>query len=131
VLFRASKCYNTLMLVVAFLQWWYGPGWRDASNRLVAKIHETYLNFSMPILLRTMFSPWRRIITPPGGSLDAKMRAALDNTISRLVGFTVRLVALIAACVLIALYALIGGLIVLLWPILPILGPALVVGGLL
>jgi hypothetical protein len=119
------------MLVVAFIQWWYGPGWRDASSRLLAKIHETYLNFSMPILLRTMFAPWRRIITPPGGSLEQRVRALLDNTVSRLVGFAVRLIALIAACVLIALYTLIGGLIVLLWPVLPILGPALVVGGLL
>lgn len=119
------------MLVVAFLQWWYGPGWRDTSDRLVTKIRETYLNFSMPILLRTMFAPWRRIITPPGGSLEQRGRAVLDNAISRLVGFTVRLVALIAACLLIALYAVIGGLIVLLWPVLPILGPVLVVGGLL
>ncbi|HEY2004786.1 MAG TPA: hypothetical protein VGH44_06780 [Candidatus Saccharimonadia bacterium] len=85
----------------------------------------------MPILLRTMFAPWRRIITPPGGSLEQRVRALLDNTVSRLVGFAVRLIALIAACVLIALYTLIGGLIVLLWPVLPILGPALVVGGLL
>lgn len=78
-----------------------------------------------------MFAPWRRIITPPGGSLEQRVRALLDNTVSRLVGFAVRLIALIAACVLIALYTLIGGLIVLLWPVLPILGPALVVGGLL
>lgn len=119
------------MLVVAFLQWWYGPGWRDAADRLLTKLHETYLTFSMPILLRTMFAPWRRIITPPGGSLEQKMRALVDNAVSRMVGFVVRLIALISGCVLLALYALIGGLIVLLWPAWPVVGPVLVVVGLL
>ena len=119
------------MLVVAFLQWWYGPGWRDAASRLMLKLNETYLNFSMPILLRTMFAPWRRIISAPGGSLEQKMRALVDNAVSRLVGFVVRLMALIAACVLLALYTVIGGLIVLLWPAWPVLGPVLVVVGLL
>lgn len=123
--------YNNPMLVVAFLQWWYGPGWHDAAGRLMTKLEETYLNFSMPILLRTMFAPWRRIITPPGGSLEQRGRALVDNAVSRLVGFVVRLMALIAGGVLLAAYVIIGGLIVLLWPIWPVLGPVLVVVGLL
>ena len=84
------------MLVVAFIQWWYGPGWKDAAGRLTAKIHETYLSFSVPSLLRTMFAPWRRITSPPGASLQDKLRAVIDNTVSRLVGFVVRLIALVA-----------------------------------
>jgi hypothetical protein len=119
------------MLVMAFLQWWYGPGWRDAGVRLAATMRSTYLYFSVPILFRTLFAPWRRITSPPGSSLQAKMRALLDNTISRLVGFAVRLLAIISACVLLAFYAVFGGLMLLLWPAIPLLGPALIVGGLL
>jgi hypothetical protein len=119
------------MLVVAFLQWWYGPGWRDAGNRLAARIRETYLNFSVPILLRTLFSPWKRIISPAGGSFDMKMRALIDNAVSRAVGFAVRLIALISACALIAFFVIVGGALLVLWPALPLLGPALIVGGLI
>ena len=118
------------MLIAAFLQWWYGPGWRDASNRLSARLKNTYLSFSVPILLRTMFAPWRRIITPPNGSLEQKMKALLDNIVSRAVGFTVRVMALLAAGLLLFFYAGFGGILLILWPILPILGPALIVGGL-
>jgi hypothetical protein len=123
--------YNTLMLVVGFLQWWYGAGWRDAGNRLASKMRETYLNFSIPVLLRTLFAPWRRITTPPGSSLEQKMRAILDNAVSRAVGFTVRVLAIIAASALLAFYAIFGGAFLLLWPIMPLLGPALIVGGLI
>jgi hypothetical protein len=119
------------MLVMAFLQWWYGPGWRDAGTRLSGKMRETYLWFSVPILLRTLFQPWRRIITPPGGSLEQKFRAMIDNLLSRFIGMTVRIMAIVAAGVMLTGYAVIGGTLLLLWPAIPLLGPALIVGGLL
>ena len=119
------------MLVVAFIQWWYGPGWRDAATQLTTRLRTTLMSFSVPILLRTMFAPWRRITTDPGKSLQDKLRAMVDNAVSRLVGFMVRLMALGAAMLLLTLTAVIGGLIVALWPLLPILGPILVVVGIL
>lgn len=119
------------MLVMAFLQWWYGPGWRDAGVRLAATMRTTYLSFSVPILFKTLFAPWKRITSPPGGSLEQKFRTFVDNTVSRTVGFAVRLIAIIAAGALLAFYAIFGGLALLLWPAIPLLGPALIVGGLL
>jgi len=119
------------MLLVAFVQWWYGPGWRDASARLGVRIHDTFLTFSVPILLRTMFAPWRRIVTYPGSSMQDRMRAVVDNLVSRCVGFVVRLFALIFALLLISMYAVFGGVLLVIWPIIPLLGPALIVGGFL
>lgn len=118
------------MLVIAFLQWWYGPGWRDASGRLSARLRLTYLNFSVPILLRTLFAPWRRITAAPGSSLEQRMRAIVDNALSRIIGMTVRLITLATACLLLAVYAVAGGIFLLLWPCLPALGPILIVAGL-
>jgi hypothetical protein len=117
------------MLVMGFLQWWYGPGWRDAVQRLSARIHQTYLTFSAPILLRTLLSPWRRIVSPPGSSIQQKSRAIIDNAVSRAVGFVVRILALIAAGAIITGYGIVGGLLLLTWPLLPLLGPILLVGG--
>lgn len=89
----------------------------------------TYLNLSVPILLRTMFAPWRRIITESDGAIGQRVRALIDNTVSRCVGFSVRLIVLLTALVLLAGYAVIGGALLLLWPLLPVLGVALIVGG--
>ena len=119
------------MLVIGFLRWWYGPGWRDASQRTMRAVHHTYLNFSVPILLRTLLAPWRRIITTSEGSLAQQARAMLDNLVSRAVGFGVRITALISAVALMAVMLVGGGLLILLWPILPPLSLIMIVGGLL
>lgn len=117
------------MLVVAFIQWWYGPGWQSASKRVLARVRHTYLDFSVPILLRTLASPWRRIITAGGGTLSQRAKAVLDNAISRCVGFTVRLIALFIALGIMAVTLVVGGIIALIWPAIPVLGFVLVVAG--
>jgi hypothetical protein len=119
------------MLLVVYLRWWYGPGWRDSAGRLQARLTKTYYTFSLPILLTTMFSPWKRFVSASGGSFGDRFRAGIDNIVSRGVGFGVRLMALGAACFIMFITALVGGAILLLWPLIPLLGPALVVGGLL
>ena len=128
---QPKKWYNALMLIVAFVQWWYGPGWHDAANRLMTRLHETYLTFSVPILLRTMFAPWKRIITYPGRSIGERSRASLDNLISRVVGLVVRGCALGAALAIMGVYLIFGGALLILWPAIPLLGPILIVGGFL
>ena len=90
----------------------------------------TYLNLSVPLLLPTLFAPWRRIVTYPGAAVTDKLRAMVDNAVSRCVGFTVRLITLLTALVLLTLYALVGGLTLLIWPLLPVLSVMLVVLGL-
>ena len=119
------------MLLVAFVQWWYGPGWLDTSSRLMTRLHETYLTFSVPILIPTMFAPWRRIVSSSGRTLGDELRAVIDNLVSRAVGFIVRLLALIAAFLLMSVYIVFGGLLLIIWPVVPLLGPALIVGGFL
>jgi hypothetical protein len=119
------------MLAVAFIQWWYGPGWRNAADRLAARVESIYLNFSLPILVRTMFAPWRRIITPPGTNLQQQLRAMVDNAVSRAVGFTMRFIILIVALVMILASIVFGCLWLIMWPLVPVLGPALIVVGLI
>jgi hypothetical protein len=119
------------MVLVGFLQWWYGPGWTDAARRLRARLHDTYLGFSVPLLARTIFAPWRRITTNPGASLQDHMRAMVDNAVSRAVGSVVRLMTLFVALGIMAAYGIVGGLLLLAWPVLPWLGPVLIVWGLI
>src|SRR5207253_1602171 len=101
------------------------PGWRDAAGRLSTRIRDTFLLFSVPILLKTMFAPWRRIITYPGASMGDRLRAVGDNMVSRAVGFVMRFFALIIAITIIIAYVALGGALLVLWPIAPFLGPVL------
>lgn len=119
------------MLFLELFTWWYGDGWRQAGRGAVNLVNKVKLTFSIPILLKTLFAPWRRIITPPGRSLDEKMRALGDNLISRAVGFVVRLFSLITALVLVVLAAVLGSFMAIVWPLIPLLIVISVIKGVL
>ena len=119
------------MLVLSFLSWWYGSGWKHVFDSLGPRLHGVSVSFSVAQLLRTLFQPWRRIISYPGASLQAKMQAKLDNLISRAIGFTVRLGVLIGALFAYLFVGLFTILEVLLWPLLPLAVPGCLIAGLL
>jgi hypothetical protein len=119
------------MLLFSWLSWWYTRGWQETSISIRTRILRLTESFSVAILLRTLFAPWRRIVTGGTGPIDQRLRAAADNTVSRAVGFVVRVGALLVALFLIALTAISGGLIVLIWPFIPVAGLGLIVVGII
>lgn len=119
------------MLAVAFIRWWYGAGWKNLARNVRRRGQRTIDSFSVPTLLRTLFAPWKRIVTAPGAGIDAHLRAIGDNAISRLVGFTVRLTVLLSAAVSVAFLMVFGLIQILVWPLLPPAAIILIVGGLL
>ena len=110
------------MLVAAFFSWWYGRGWRDQVGRVktsLARINDT---FSIPLLLKTFFAPFRQISAgETGRSLDEKFRAALDKLFSRLIGAFMRFFVIIAGVVIMFLMLVLSLIRLLLWPLLPLL----------
>jgi hypothetical protein len=106
------------------LSWWYEKGWATVLNSFKKRTSRVLAYFSVATLLRTLFSPWRRIISLPGRSIQAHFYAAIDNLISRFIGFTVRLLVLIAASITLALVLLLSFIELVAWPFLP---PAFVV----
>ena len=109
------------MLIGEFFKWWYGAGWARAAKDAVDLVKKVELSFSLSVLLRTLFSPWKMIVTEPGRSMDEKMRAMLDNLVSRTVGFFVRIFSLFAALVLMFMAVIVGVVISVSWPLLPLL----------
>ncbi len=87
--------------------------------------------YSVGTLLKTMFSPWRQIVstTRADQGVDAKFQAFLDNIISRFVGFFVRLFVLIAAVVFVTLTILANLVLLIIWPVAPVLPLILVIVG--
>jgi hypothetical protein len=83
----------------------------------------------MTLLMHTLFAPWRQIIAYPGASLDAKVHAMMDNTVSRFVGFTVRAIVLVAALVTVGVTTAAGFIVGILWPLVPLAAIALIIKG--
>ncbi len=108
------------MIVLSLFRWWYSAGWLSAIEHGERRIIATYRLFSIPILLRTLASPWRRIITAPGAGIGAHIRAGVDNAISRLVGFIVRSIVLLTAGILLFFATLFSLIELLMWPVIPI-----------
>lgn len=107
------------MLALAFFSWWYGLGWRLAIQRTRLMVSHNVQIFSVSILLKTLFEPWKRITSNPGAGISAHAQASLDNAISRLVGFFVRFLVLIAAIVTTLMIGIIGIVQIIIWPLLP------------
>lgn len=117
------------MLALSLVAWWYSKGWLNTVTNLESMVTGISRLFSVPILLRTLFAPWKRIVSYPGSSLDAKMRALADNMVSRAVGFVVRVLVLLTALIMEALAGSLGVLWIALWPCIPLLSVLLLVKG--
>lgn len=119
-----------LMLVASFLSWWYGAGWARVTRSLNSRLQAVLDNFSVKQLSRTLFAPWRRIVTYPGRSLEERFRALGDNLFSRAIGFVVRLIVLIAALFTLLIIALLTLVEIVVWPLLPLAVPGCLIAGL-
>lgn len=106
-------------MIVELMRWWYGPGWLHAFKRINSRTANVASAFSAGTLLKTLFSPWKRI-QYSGKSFDAKMQAMMDNAISRLIGFVVRLGVLLAASIMIVGSLILSITIVIIWPLIPV-----------
>jgi hypothetical protein len=108
------------MLLTQFFRWWYSDGWLSVVESLARRSRSLNQALSTGSLIRTLFAPWRRIISYPGASLNAKLHAALDNLFSRIVGFVVRIFVLLAAGVIQSIVMLLTLVEMLVWPLLPL-----------
>jgi hypothetical protein len=109
------------MLAAAFAHWWYGAGWKLVQKNVQIRTQRTLDSFSVPTLLKTLFAPWKRILTSPGAGLSEHMRAMVDNAVSRLVGFTIRVIVLLSAAVCYVGIGVAGIVQIIVWPLVPIL----------
>jgi hypothetical protein len=121
------------MFILGILSWWYGAGWRQRVTMLREKIASTMDYFSIDLLAKTLFSPFRQISAGKvQGPLGVQMRAFADRLISRVIGGMIRSFMIVIGAAAILLYSIIGGVFVVLWavvPLLPIVGIVLFVSG--
>jgi len=109
-----------------FLQW---LKWRYSEvPRFIIRVFRNLLSFgfnyfSITLLLRTIFSPWRRYYESYGRGFDLKRysRVFIGNTISRIIGFIIRGFTIIIglAAQLVILFG--GAFILFAWTFLPLI----------
>ncbi len=121
------------MVIVGLLEWWYSAGFVARLRRLGDRLDRLMDYFSIGLLLRTLFAPFRQISAGQvQGPLPVQMRAWADRQFSRLVGATVRLIMIFAGSLVLgcaAVYALFAALVWLVVPLLPIAGMIVMMTG--
>lgn len=119
-----------VMLALELLRWWYGPGWRKLILRLTRLAESTTETFSVSMLMRTLFAPWRQVVSTGDRSFIESLKAGLDNLVSRFVGFGVRMTVIFTTGLVLALITFVGIILAILWPLLPLLSVYLIIQGL-
>ena len=86
------------------------------------KLMGVYDYFSLDLLLRTLFSPFRQISAGKvRGPIGVQLRAMVDNFISRVIGMVVRSIVIVIGVVVLAVACVLGAVRIALWPFIPAL----------
>lgn len=122
------------MLFVDFMSWWYADGFKGFLKRLGLQLAKITDFFSVGLLVKTLFTPFRLIdsYSSGGQSLDDKVRAGIDKIIARLIGGLIRTTVLVFAVIVIFTTIVIDLIKIILWlsaPSLPIIGAVLLATG--
>jgi|SRR3989344_1779381 len=117
---------NYLLIFPSYFFWHYGEAFKDITRIWTNFIWFTFNFFSIPLLLPTFFSPWRRIREERvKGTLHLEDIAGviLTNTVMRLVGMFLRAIILLLGILFVFTVFWIGVCFYVVWIVLPVLVP--------
>lgn len=114
-----------LMFWVDLLGWWYGDGFKDLGAKFKALFETTSDFFSIGLLGKSLFQPFRQTLTVSNYKRTLGEKVA-DALVSRTIGFLVRGCLILAGSLLLAVEIVAMGITYILWPIIP-LTPVLLV----
>lgn len=121
------------MIVVGMISWWYTGGFIQAARSVGRRLASLFDFFSIDLLLRTLFSPFRQISAGRvNGPLNVQLQALFDRLLSRLIGAIVRTIVMLIGIVTLLFMVLAGAGYLLLWvlmPLLPVIGLTLTLAG--
>ncbi len=109
------------MVIVGLVSWWYTSGWLTLLQKVQARIRAVLGFFSVGLLAGSLFAPFRQISAGRvDGSLAVQLQAWGDRLFSRGIGFVVRSFLIILGLAVVIIVAVIGLVICLFWPLLPL-----------
>ena len=95
------------MAITEMFFWWYSRGWQVFISKARTSLTSITDFFSMSSLVRTLFKPYRHMF--------------LDRLVSRFIGFLSRLILLLAGTLIIIVGGIASLILIILWPIIPML----------
>ncbi len=110
-------------IIISWLVWHYKVSlvflwgrWRD-----FMRFSRDY--FSIPFLLKTLFSPWRKYTESKGRGFDItkSLEVMVFNGFSRVMGFILRISVIVIGVIAELLFLIIGLTIIIVWLLLPLL----------
>jgi hypothetical protein len=111
-----------VMVILSMFSWWYVDGFRDQLRRVKMMLARVNDQFSIPLLLKTLFQPFRQISNEKvDGALEDKMQAWLDRMVSRLIGGFIRTVVMIIGLICLVAVAILSAIRLVLWVLMPVL----------
>lgn len=122
---------STLLLPLSYVKWHYTTAYVD-----FYRIAKNYLwffwhFFAIPLHLRTLFIPWRRLSEETGRYFDLErtFERIIVNTLMRVVGMLIRLIFIFIGLIVIAsafIMVVIAGIF---WTMLPVFLIYIIIGG--
>jgi len=111
------------MIVLVFWRWYYGEAVKNVLTAWRNFIIFALSYFSIPLLLKTLFAPWKRDITkkPRGLNLKKFFEYVTFNLISRSVGFLVRIFMIVIGTAFLIITIVAGAIFFALWLVLPLI----------
>lgn len=102
--------------------WWYTKGVKDFFIYLKAIFLKITDIFSVKLLLRTFFSPWKRDITSMEGlPLNQMIQVIVFNLVSRLIGAFIKTIILFIYLIALSVFLAVALSLFLLWLLLPLI----------
>ena len=110
------------MFAASLLIWWYSAGWLKQVQLIKQSLFGTADLFSIGILLKTLFAPFRQISASSqiNDTFGDKIRAAFDKLFSRIVGTIMRTIMIFIGIIVLLLQVLFSGFRLMIWPLIPL-----------
>ncbi|OHA20661.1 MAG: hypothetical protein A2849_03250 [Candidatus Taylorbacteria bacterium RIFCSPHIGHO2_01_FULL_51_15] len=122
---------SALELPIAYIFWHYSVAWSDLYKLYKNIVWFLWHFFSIELLFRTLFSPWKRLHEVPSKNTAGFLGSSLLNALFRVIGFLVRGSTLCVGLSAITLFSALFVLFALAWLFAPLLIVTFAILGLL
>lgn len=120
---RGYNVYMTFVSILpSYITWHYGEALRDGLRVWTNLLWFLSNFFSLSLLIRTFFAPWKRIQESRGRlSIENIAEAVVTNTIMRFVGALMRFVVICIGCLAVLATFWLGVVFLVVWLLMPLL----------
>jgi hypothetical protein len=103
-----------------FFTWWYTKGIKDLLNFIGVYFSYLYNLFSVTAVLKTFFSPWKRMVEARQPGIDGFRDWLIDNLVSRGVAIVMRTALLVLFILTMVFFALASVFVLVFWIFMPL-----------